>query len=175
MAMPAQRRGRSKQDYSTPDVFIAAVKRRLGIEAFECDLAADATNTKAPRYFSLATIDALDPKSHWGHAIGDGWGWLNPPFDRIDPWVERCAATASAGPTKIALLVPASVGANWFLRHVWRHPRAGVLFLNGRLAFIEGKPEELYPKDCMLVLYGSSFTGCDVWTWRRELRAKTAA
>lgn len=168
MAMPKQRRGTSKQDYSTPDVFIAAVKAKLGIEAFSFDLAADKTNTKAVEFFGEGH-NALNPIWDWGRAIGSGWGWLNPPFAKIEPWAQRCAATVRASDAKIAFLVPAAVGANWFLRHVWRREHAGVLFLNGRLAFMPDKPKWLYPKDCMLVLYGSDFHGCDVWTWRRKV------
>ena len=36
--MPAQRPGRSRQDFETPPEFIAAVKRRLGINGFGFDL-----------------------------------------------------------------------------------------------------------------------------------------
>jgi hypothetical protein len=44
MATPRQKPHRSKQDYCTPDDFLRAVTRLLGIQAFAFDLAADATN-----------------------------------------------------------------------------------------------------------------------------------
>lgn len=168
MAMPKQRPGTSRQDYSTPAIFMAAVQVRLGIESFTYDLAADHTNTKAPQFFSKEE-NALAADRSWAAAIGSGWGWLNPPYKHIDPWARKCAASGA----KIAFLVPASVGADWFLRHVWKNTNAGVLFLNGRLAFIEGRPDELYPKDCMLVLFGSDFHGCDVWNWRRTVTKRS--
>jgi hypothetical protein len=73
-----------------------------------------------------------------------------------------CRQTNHLFDTKIALLVPASVGSNWYRDYVDRY--AYVLFLNGRIDFIPGEP---YPKDCMLVLYGySNKPGNRVWTWR---------
>src|SRR5262245_24715580 len=110
-AMPQQRPGRSKQDYATPAVFIAAVQRRLGIEAFAIDFAADAVNAKAARYCD-STTDAL--RLEWAHLLLPGdWAWLNPPFANIEPWARRCAALRQAA-RQVAFLVPASVGANWF-------------------------------------------------------------
>jgi phage N-6-adenine-methyltransferase len=169
---PKQQKYRSKQDYATPEAFIAAVKARLGIEDFVCDLAADASNAKAPHYFT-EEMDALDPKSNWALAIGNQWGWLNPPFSNIKPWAEKCAATVKNSDASIAFLVPAAVGANWFRDYVWGQD-ARVLFLNGRLAFMPDKPKWLYPKDCMLVLYHRWNAGCDLWNWRQKQERKVA-
>jgi hypothetical protein len=78
---PQQKPGRSKQDYATPSIFIAAVKARLGIRAFTIDFAADATNAKAERYIDEAT-DALSVD--WsGQVVPGEWAWLNPPFADI--------------------------------------------------------------------------------------------
>jgi hypothetical protein len=42
-----------------------------------------------------------------------------------------------------------------------------VLLLNGRLAFMPDKPAWLYPKDCILCLYGPFVEpGYEVWNWR---------
>ena len=156
MTVPVQKPGRSKQDYRTPATFLTAVKTLLGIEEFAVDLAADALNTVAKKYHTEAVTQAWD---HWGL----DWAWLNPPYATIEPWVLK-AATARMN---IAMLLPASVGANWWKQ--WVHRRAKVLFLNGRLAFIPDKPTWLYPKDCALLLYGprtAAYDDYDVWTWR---------
>lgn len=154
--MPAQRPGLSRQDYGTPREFIVAVKRRLKISSFVVDLAADALNAKAFRFYSKEQ-DALT--KDWRQFAGAGWCWLNPPFGHIDPWAEKCAASS---PTNIAFLVPASVGADWYRDHVDR--KARVLALNGRLSF-DGK--DPYPKDCVLALYGAGIVpGFEVWNWR---------
>lgn len=182
MVMPAQKPGRSKQDYRTPEVFIAAAKRRLGIGRFMHDFAADESNRQAHTYFTKAD-DALSIDD-WTQWIDGGWGWLNPPFNNIRPWAWRCVETKSAGGS-MALLVPAAVGANWYRDFVHHH--ALVLALNGRLCFMPDwattidpatvKPGKgparcyqqapLYPKDLILCLYGPYITaGFDVWNWR---------
>lgn len=180
MTVPAQKPHRSKQNYATPADFIAAVKARLGIEQFSHDFAADGENTKAVSYFN-AELNAFTFE-HWefwslygspsGPLTPPSCGWLNPPYTDIGPWAKRCMETGAAG-GRMALLVPASVGSNWFRDYVDGH--AHVLFLNGRLAFMPDKPTWLYPKDCMLVLYGNKVEpGCEVWNWRQTLGRKVA-
>lgn len=163
MAQPQQKPGLSKQNYGTPENFIRAVKTRLGILSFGHDFAADSGNAKAP-YFFTEENDALS-YPHWETYLSlDGWGWLNPPFARIEPWAARCAETKAAG-GQIALLVPAGVGANWFRDYV--DGKARVLLLNGRLAFDLDHPTWLYPKDCILCLYSRHVEpGYEVWNWR---------
>lgn len=161
MTMPRQDRNTSKQDYSTPPAFIAATLARLRNTRFMFDFAADASNHKAAKYWS-EDDDALGQSPvEWASRVRGGWGWLNSPFDKIAPWAARCADAEDAG-AHIAFLVPASIGANWFADHI--HQRALVLALNGRLDFIPGK---LYPKDCMLCLFGPTVSpGFDVWCWK---------
>lgn len=162
--MPVQKPGKSKQDYCTPDDFIQAVYKKLGIDHFVHDFAADATNTKARTFFSEQD-SAFDYEPHtWARLTEHGWGWLNPPFARIEPWVKHASQVPAWG-GNIAVLVPAGVGSNWFYR--WVHNKATVLALNGRLAFMPDKPDWLYPKDCLLLLYGyyrDNFF--DVWRWK---------
>jgi site-specific DNA-methyltransferase (adenine-specific) len=162
--MPAQRPGRSKQDYSTPPEFIAAVLARLDIDRFQHDFAATARNSKGETYWDR-DIDSLSVNAYdWADVLGpQGWGWLNPPYATIQPWV-RAAYNATKYGAHIAMLVPASVGSNWFKRYV--HDHAQVLFLNGRIEFIPGQP---YPKDCMLILWGATTPNYDVWSWRQSI------
>lgn len=67
MTQPAQKPGKSKQDYATPDDFIRAVLWRLQIDKFSHDFAADATNAKAATYFDQAR-DALSVPN-WNDSI----------------------------------------------------------------------------------------------------------
>lgn len=165
-SMPTQQPGRSRQDYETPPLFIEAVKRLLNIDGFTLDLAADAFNTKAEHYYT-EEMDALVQPWHEDYrVIGGGWCWLNPPFANIAPWAEKCWKEGWQG-CRIAMLVPAGVGANWFRDGV--HGKAAyVYFLNGRLSFDGIAP---YPKDCVLALYGSEdslrslYTIYQVWSW----------
>lgn len=172
MTMPRQRPHRSKQDYATPADFIQAAKLKLGITEFAFDFAADASNAKAVHWWGETQNSLNQPM--WASMLKPmQWAWLNPPFSKIDPWAAKCWEMKREG-GQIAFLVPASVGANWFKHFV--HGKALVMFLNGRLAFIEGQPDELYPKDCILALYSPNLApGYKVWTWRRELRRNQAA
>jgi phage N-6-adenine-methyltransferase len=158
---PTQKPGRSKQDYGTPPVFLAAVKSLLDVKAFEHDLAADYTNTVAVSFYSTADNALVQP---WPMA---GWNWLNPPFADIGPWVQRAYESSIVG-AHTAVLIPAAVGSNWW--RDWVNQKADVLFLNGRLTFVGCT--DPFPKDCALLLYSAAAYAChgsyDVWDWRRE-------
>lgn len=164
MSMPEQKPGRSKQDYQTPPEFLAAVKSRLCIEEFEFDLAASEENTVVPgRFFSEADNALSDV---W--LTSGGWLWCNPPYGDIGPWVERAASQSDLG-AHIAMLVPASVGANWWRDYVVNESYQ--LFLNGRLTFVGA--EGPYPKDLALILYTPFIrSGSAVWNWREEVDAQ---
>ena len=158
--MPAQRPGNSKQDYQTPPEFIRAVLDRLHSESFVWDLAADADNTVVPRCFFSEREDAL--AQSWANVSTSRWMWLNPPFSIIAPWVEKAWMESQLGGAHIAMLVPASVGSNWW--RDWVHDKAHVLLLNGRLTFVGH--EDPYPKDCALLLYTPFINGgYESWTW----------
>lgn len=163
--MPKQKPGQSKQDYATPEVFIHAIRARLGITEFVFDFAAtDVGNAKGADFWNEADDSLSKSAEDWVYNLQGGWGWLNPPYSNIGSWAERCLKTAQAG-GKVAFLVPASVGANWYRDFV--HGKALVLALNGRLAFMADKPKWLYPKDCICCLYGVT-PGFEVWEWRGE-------
>lgn len=156
--MPAQKPGRSEQVVATPVEFLDATKRLLGIRHFAWDLAATEDNAVSDYLFDPAQ-DALS--QDWSDV--DGWQWLNPPYSDISPWVERAYHMSQLG-ARIAVLVPASTGANWW--RLWVHQKAAVYLLNGRLIFVgHDKP---YPKDCALLIYDRTRLDQDysVWSWK---------
>lgn len=162
MSMPAQKPGRSKQDYQTPPAFLAAIKHRLHIDAFAIDLAASKENAVADVFYTEED-DSLNPHLKWDWY--GCWGWLNPPFGHLEPWVAKAASEAKKG-AHIAMLVPAAVGSNWWKTYV--DETAHVLFLNGRLTFVGAKGP--YPKDCALLLYTPyCFGGYEVWKWKSQV------
>lgn len=164
MIQPVQKPGRSKQDYGTPPELLKAVRRKLGIMEFDCDLAATAENAVADEW----AIDAF-ALPHW--RVGLGWNWLNPPFAKIGPWVERAQNEANALGAQTAVLIPAAVGSNWWRDHV--HHKCMAVFLNPRVTFVGCK--DPYPKDCALLLYGWPVNGYDVWTWKEGKAAGAVA
>jgi len=127
-------------------------------------LAASPENAQAPCYLTKAQDSLSQPWDEY--VVGDEWAWLNPEFNDIAPWAEKCATSR----VKVAMLVPASVGSNWFRDFV--HGHCVVCLLNGRLTFVgETQP---YPKDCLLCLYGKP--PCYVvWSWKTWLNAHAAA
>jgi phage N-6-adenine-methyltransferase len=155
--MPRQKPGLSRQDFATPKGFIATVEKRFG--KLEVDLAATARNAKAPRYVTPKE-DSFSVE--WQTEFDGMVCWLNPPFGNIGPWAEKCAAE---GPYMgnggvILFLTPASIGANWFARYVYRN--ALVIGLQGRLSFDGKNP---YPKDLLSVFGPGVPPGFEVWDW----------
>lgn len=163
MTMPKQKPGKSKQDYCTPTEFLDAVKNRLMIPEFSWDLAADAENTVSPfGHFDEAT-NALQQSWVGGLGLPYTWLWLNPPYSDISPWVQKCAEESAKG-AHIAVLVPASVGSNWWRDYV--HGQAHVIFLNDRIQFVGA--EWVYPKDLALLLFTPFCKGgYEVWKWKQ--------
>jgi phage N-6-adenine-methyltransferase len=157
MPEPAQKRGSSKQDYGTPPELLAAVKRRLCIDGFALDVAASAENAVAPCYYT----EQVNGLAQCWVSKGE-WTWCNPPYSDITPWVATAVEQSRQG-ANIAMLLPASVGANWW--RDWVNPYAYKVYLNGRLTFVGC--EDPYPKDCALLLYTPwGFSGEEVWEWR---------
>lgn len=167
--MPQQKPGQSKQDYITPWPFIAAVKRRLKITEFDCDLSASDENTRVPGCYYTKRDNAL--VQPW--KLGDGWNWLNPEFKHIAPWVFRAYVQHQEQDAQTSVLIPAGTGSNWW--RMWVHKKAHILLLNGRITFDGCPPNpktgkvDAYPKDCALLLYTHELNpDYDVWTWGNE-------
>jgi hypothetical protein len=148
-------RGKSRQDFPTPQDFRDAVVGRFGFPQF--DLAADALNC-----FSVTG-------SHFNEAqnsLSRNWStlphdlvWLNPPFSDIAPWAKKCAE--NRGDLVILFLTPAAIGSNWFQDFVW--PNAKVFALNPRMSFDGKNP---YPKDCVLSAFGLGEREFLPWRWK---------
>lgn len=156
--MPRQRPGKSEQTVETPPEFLAAVLQKLDIEEFAIDLAATRENSKGRQF--VAGADPSRPATNWTRSIPIGeYAWLNPPYSDIRPWVQK----AYECQRPVVVLVPASVGSNWW--RDWVHEKALVLFLNGRIQFVGHTAG--YPKDLALLLYGTGIEpGYDIWRWK---------
>lgn len=93
----------------------------------------------------------------------EGWLYLNPPYNQIQPWAEKCWVESQLG-AKVVMLVPASVGANWFRDYLWL--KATVRVLNGRLTFVGHTAP--YPKDLLIAIYHPRiFKNLDLWEWKK--------
>jgi len=155
---PTMKRGRSRNDYQTPEDFLRAVEARWGRLGF--DIAARAGE-------SVLGLPHFGPGSKLGEdALVRDWprkklGWLNPPFDPMLPWVAR-AARAAAGGWRGIVLAPAEVSTDWFADWVW--PYARVVPIRPRLTFV-GEIDP-FMKGLMLLLYGFNQLGVELWKWK---------
>jgi hypothetical protein len=146
MGGPTIKRGESSGDIWTPWSFIRAVECRFGPIAI--DLAASGPQSAKAKAFITPEQDSL--KVDW-HKF-PGLGWLNCPYGNIAPWGAKSALEYALG-WRGFLLVPGSIGANWFRDAVW--PYADTYSV-GRMVFDNcfDKNGKLvttpYPKDLIL-------------------------
>lgn len=158
MTGAAFNKGKSETSVETPREFIEIFEYRFGNITF--DLAADMYNTKAYGYFNKE----MDSLSQDWDVLPRGTNWLNPPYDDIKPWVEKCSHYNGGG--IIATLIPASIGSNWFRDYVYK--KSMVTALNGRLKFVGHSSP--YPKDLILAVYGMTQVGFEVWNWKENIK-----
>lgn len=170
MSEPAQKPGRSKQDYGTPDAFLEAIARRFGRVDF--DLAASCENAKASTFFTLEA--GQDSLAHDWVNLRDEFdetvrvAFCNPPFADIRPWAAKCESVRYL-PRWTLMLVPASMGSLWWADHVLGKCQADGI---PRLQFVGA--EGLYPKDLALLCYGFGVGGAGYWDWRATLKGAAA-
>lgn len=149
-------KGSSEQIVCTPEDFLAAVTARFW--SFDFDLAATRDNAITSKYFGpRSTLGENSLVADWPDK---GIMWLNPPFFNLKPWVSKCSKYKSGG--KIFLLIPASVGSNWWAEFV--HDRSFVIFLRPRLTFVGSITP--YPRDLALCVYRYGATGYQTWKWK---------
>lgn len=124
--------------WSTPPDFFKKAEAEFG--PFDLDPAADATNAKAPQFYTKEQ-----------NGLGQDWFgrvWCNPPYGRgIGEWVKKgsCAINGVC-PTAdvVVMLLPARTDTSWW--HVWVIPFATeIRFIRGRLKFGGAKNSAPFP------------------------------
>ncbi len=161
----ALNRGGSAQDIETPDDLMGAVCRRFGYPTW--DLAATAANKKARYYLGPGSEfgeDSLDLPISWTHRLAGALGWLNPPFDPIEPWVAKCAEEYQLG-ARILLLCRGSIDSNWWWQYI--QPNAVVYALSPRVRFVgqaQGYPSPLVL--CTFSVLGTPGGPIQRWRWK---------
>lgn len=122
----------SNQNIETPRNFLYAVEKHFNIR-FKWDLACVVTNAKCLPWCD----DNL--KVDWPL----GWCWLNPPFGKLQPWVDKCVAEYQRN-VKIVSIWPLSGDLN--MVDVWKHAQVNIV--HGRIW-----PEV---RGCMLCVWDNS-------------------
>ncbi|MDQ3003497.1 MAG: hypothetical protein M3Y08_19840 [Fibrobacterota bacterium] len=158
-----------KQDYATPTELVHLIARRFGV-SFVLDLSASSENAKCADWIdekenSLAQNWAerisTNPPGEYGRV---NCAWLNPPFKRAAPWMEKCAAESAKG-MRIVSLTLSSMGSNWYRDHV--EGKAFSLILRDRVTFVGCN--DPYTKELMVTLWGFGMTGLGFWSWKKDL------
>ena len=150
-------RGESAQDIETPDELIRAVCWKFGRPRI--DLAATIDNRKFPQFIGPGE-DSLTVD--WRTRLNSEIGWLNPPFDPIEPWVAKCAEEYQKG-AKILLLCRGSIDSNWWWSYI--QPNAVVYALTPRVTFVGQK--QGYPSPLVLATFNVLGTpGGPILRWR---------
>lgn len=118
---------------------------------FSVDLAASALNKLHENYI---TEDMNALKINWCGMYGVAWGWMNPPYSNIGPFIEKAIEQQEKGFGTV-MLVPSDTSVGWFdlaLRSV-----SEVRFITGgRLSFIRadtGKAVNGNNKGSMLLIF----------------------
>jgi phage N-6-adenine-methyltransferase len=115
-------RGSSGEEYETPD-YVFRYYDHLH-HGFYYDVCGSKVLHKVRRYFTSET-DAL--KQNW---IGNCW--MNAPYAKLRPWVEKAWRESMRGATVVGLL-PVWSGDAWF--HEFCVPYANITLINHRLRF----------------------------------------
>lgn len=121
-------------DRATPQSFVD----ELGF-GFTLDAAAAKHNAKCARFFDRS---ANGLRQSWaGERV-----WINPPYSRIEPWVEKAVTEVSHRCHLVVMLLPANrTEQAWWHRHIepFRDGRSGdagirieTRFLPGRIRFL---------------------------------------
>lgn len=162
------------QSWGTPPEFINAFTRRFGPIIW--DLAASPHNAVHPQYFTEHENALTQDWAYISKELGPGWLWLNPPYNFMLPWAQKCAEEARNG-ARIAMLSQTSQ-AKWFVNYV--APNARVYLTSPRIQFVPAPGQEYridkHGKevkrtgadfDSMLSLFGPATRGSiEVWQWR---------
>lgn len=129
----------ASSEWATPPDFFAKILAEFG--PFDLDPAADASNAKAPRFYTRAD-DGLT-KAWFGRV------WCNPPYGRnLGEWVRRGYESThlphyGIGADIVVMLLPARPDtAAW---HDFIFPYAEVRFIRGRLKFGAAKSSAPFP------------------------------
>lgn len=159
----------SRQAVSTPPALVEYVKGRWPIAI---DLAAGLANTICNYFISqaanslqidwAATLQVRGQSNPWPRPVG----WLNPPFGKLDPWLEKCRLEALRG-AHVVSLVPASIESGWFKQHVYEGP-CTVHVLHGRLKF-PGYANVAGQGHMLIDWHGGAWGGIHLLDWRLEL------
>jgi phage N-6-adenine-methyltransferase len=134
----------SSDHWQTPPGLVAALEAEFGV--FDLDPCCRPESAKAFAFYTENDDGLSQP---WFGNV-----FLNPPYSKPGPWLEKAIAETTAGGANfVAALLPVRTDTRWF--HALVKNRADIRFIQGRVRWIgwQGTPIP-QPKDPnMLVFY----------------------
>jgi phage N-6-adenine-methyltransferase len=127
--------------WSTPSNLVAALAADYG--PFDLDACCRPETSKAPSFYTPDDDGLMQP---WFGRV-----WLNPPYSKPGPWLEKAHAETQSGRAEtVVALLPVRTDTRWFHRLV--KDKAELRFLQGRVRWIgwQGTPIP-NPKDPSMV------------------------
>lgn len=152
-------RGGSAQNTETPQEFVDAVEEYWNIK-FTLDLASE-ESTKKARQCITPEIDTF--QVDWSGALGvGGVGWLNPEFDPVEPFLEKCVWEAHKG-ARFFTLTRGAVDTAWFWDLIY--PNAAIYTVEPRIKFVGHTSP--YPFPLILSTWNLPFKEkLNRWRWK---------
>lgn len=159
-----------KDDWRTPTPVFHWARERVG-GAFDYDAACTLENSLAT---PLWTPSAGGFKAH--DSLSAPWPndmviWCNPPYSKIDPWIDAALACKST----VAMLIMSPNGEERFARLL---PRAHEIHIVGRIGFLDrnGKPVNGNTRGSSLFVINPPFGASQrTWVSREEIYGSKAA
>ena len=81
--------------------------------------------------------------------IGGYRVWCNPPYSKIDKWVEKAYRETRKDNTLVVMLLPSRTDTRYFHNYIYQ--RSEIRFIKGRLRFNESKNSAPFPS--MIVIF----------------------
>jgi site-specific DNA-methyltransferase (adenine-specific) len=113
-------------DWETPDNLFKQLDEEFH---FECDAAADDTNTRCEYYLDPELLPPLELES-WGDLYKTFY--LNPPYSQVEAFVKKASCEADKGAIIVCLL-PARTDTKWWHEYVLK--ASEIRFIKGRIKF----------------------------------------
>ena len=125
--------GERRQNWATPWPLFWEIQRRYGWGRYTLDPCAEKWSAKVPERFFTAEDNGLE--ASWGEVGSPGRVFVNPPFDDIEPWIQKAIASMTVGRVEVVtLLVPSRTGMPWW-HHALSLPGMRPVGLLGRVRF----------------------------------------
>ena len=133
-----------RNDWETPASLLDVIHPVYGKFCF--DLAASSSNTQSNNYFIISDNSLEQPWSQvylqYTNELTP-WMWLNPPYNNLTAWYEKCYVSASEG-ARILMLVPASTETRYFHKFALQFATK-IIFIQGRLTFVGATNTAQFP------------------------------